>query len=104
MRPALRLDLACAEREHKKLEKKVKQKQEVGKEQVKAALTRALALVNAEKGECACQSAPGWSALSRRRRFFELTTVCLRSSRDGRGQGAVLHGAGRPRRAARRSL
>ncbi|BGP01803.1 hypothetical protein RTG_01792 [Rhodotorula toruloides ATCC 204091] len=37
------------QREHKKLEKKVKQKQEVGKEQVKAALTRALALVNAEK-------------------------------------------------------
>ncbi|GAA5886686.1 hypothetical protein JCM6882_005856 [Rhodosporidiobolus microsporus] len=36
-------------REHKKLEKKVKQSEEVGKGQVQAALRRAIALVNAEK-------------------------------------------------------
>lgn len=65
MRPSFVLVRPYAEREHKKLEKKVKQKQEVGKEQVKAALTRALALVNAEKGECAHSSASSSSGPQR---------------------------------------
>jgi hypothetical protein len=76
----------CAEKEYKKVDKKVKHAQEAGKEQIQAALKRAIALANAEPG----QSTPSLSLSHPNYRADDLRT--LHSTHHRRRQRAILYG------------